>query len=181
MGSYTYNRLKPILKDKYDIKFARVAESGFFLTPKTIHSVLLIHDLSSKKAYLLDPSLHKYGPMENYDEYLYFDVGDTITGVQQKNPDVQFFVDFGTPLLIRNDFISSLSVGSYQGKFDKDNFILTIKANRRYKYAGRYGFAIRKYNGELDVTEDTWLGNEILTKEEIEKLKKTLTSWVENL
>jgi len=177
LASFAYHRIKPLLSNRYTIKFANVAESGFFLVPSSSHSILIIFDTLQSKAYLLDPALHRYGPVENFNDYLISSIGETIAGIDRKAVDVSFSVNHGEPMTIRNDFISMLSVEDCNGKFDKDNFVLAIRANRRYEYTGRYILALRKNAGNTQIFEDSWFENKALPPEDISLLKQTLSAW----
>lgn len=181
LADYVSHRLKPIIRDKYKIQFVRAAESGFFLAPNATHIVLLLTEMSSQKSYLIDPSLHRYGPAEDMEEYLFFNSEDKLDEIERKEKDVTFAMDHGTPLFIRNDFLLSLIMENCDGKFDRDNFIISIRANRRYRYSNRYIFAIRISNGKAEFFENTLLINQVLTPEELTKLRNKIVEWSENI
>lgn len=181
LASYTYNRIKPLLKNRYSVKFANVAESGFFLNPYATHVILIIYDELKKDAYLLDPTFHRYGPINDYHDYLFFSFGDKIEAMDKKQTDVSFQVNHAEPLTIRKNFISMLSIEDCNGNFDKDNFTLALRANRRYDYTGRYLFALRKNAGHIESYEDKWFENEALPPEDLNILKKKLTAWFYSL
>lgn len=177
LANYTYNKIYPIIKDQYNIKFVQVAESGFFLYPKASHIILVIYNDKTGESFMIDPSFQRYGPPEDFEDYLFFEYSDSIIGVAEKERDVSFPVETGIPLLIHNDFLSSFSVGSTDQKFDRNNFTLAIKANRKHHYAGRYIFGIRKKNGVTQIFEDNWIRNDVLPPQDIELLKKKITAW----
>ncbi|MDD5255917.1 MAG: hypothetical protein PHR11_07710, partial [Candidatus Omnitrophica bacterium] len=57
------------------------------------------------------------------------------------------------------------------------NFILTLAATRRFKFAGRYILALRKVNGQADILENAHLAHRLLSKNEYAALKKRLTEF----
>jgi len=177
LASYTYTHIRPVLPDRYTIKFARVAQSGFFLPPGGTHVILIIYDKLLSKGYLLDPSLHRYGPIDGYQDYLFDSFGEKIEGVNNKEEDVTFRVNHGMPVTIYNNFISMFSVEDCNGKFDKDNFILSIQSNHRYDYTGRYLFSIQKKEGRITFSEDQQSEKSSLSPEDSKTIKKTLTTW----
>ena len=181
LASYTYNRIKPFFTNRYIIKFSNVSESGYFLTPYGTHVILTVYDTLNSKVYLLDPTFHRYGPLDEYHDYLFFSMAESIEGINKKETDVSFSVNHGEPMIIRNNFISVLTIEDINGKFDKDNFILSIQANHRHEYTGRYVFALRKQDGHMDILEDKWFENITLPPEDIDVLKKRLTAWFYSL
>jgi len=70
-------------------------------------------------------------------------------------------------------------VTSVDGKFDKDNFIFVISANRRYKFAGRDIVMIGRHNKEFEDYEDKKMLEELLTPQEIKTLFDKLKSWMQ--
>jgi hypothetical protein len=87
-------------------------------------------------------------------------------------------VDQQTPLYIKNDFLLSFSVTSVDGKFDRDNFIFAISANRRHEFAGRDVVLIGRRNKEFEDFEDREFLNQLGTPEEIKALFDKLKSWI---
>jgi len=177
LASHVYDRVYPIIKDTYQIILANVAESGFFLAPTATHIVLLIYNSTTHEAYLLDPSFQRYGVADDFENYYFINYSDTLGHIAAAYRDVSFPVETGTPLFIHNNFISSFSVGSADEKFDKDNFTLAVKANRRNQYSGRYIFAIRKKDGQIQIFNNEWFNHAALPDEDINKLKKTVGRW----
>lgn len=181
LASYTYGKIYPIVKNRYGIVFVRVAESGFFLHPKATHIVLLLYDVDTQDAYLLDPTFKRYGHVESFSNYVLFDFNDTIEGIPERDRDVSFSVDTGTPLVIYNDFISVLSVNSVDGKFDRNNFSLQITASRKHQYSGRYVFGFRKKDGINEFFEDPWIRKDVMSSRDIQRMKKKIISWAEKI
>lgn len=177
LAAYTHRKIKPILKDQYTIEFLRAAESGFFLRPYSSHIILVISDKKTQERYFLDPSFARYGKEEDFEDYLFFDAVDVFAILQEQKTDVSFLADFGTPVLIKENFLLYFMVESVEGKFDKDNFVLAVTANKRYKYSGRYVYALRKRNGEKQTHTNEWLLHRLLTPDEAKKLLDKITEW----
>ena len=181
LASYTYSRIKPFLSDRYTIKFAHVTQSGFFHKPGDSHVILIIYDRLQSNGYLIDPSLHRYGPVNSYRDYLYYGFADSLDWVDNKQIDVSFQVNQGMPLLIHNGLISFLIIRDCNGAFDKDNFILSVQVYRRFQYTGENVFVIKKQDGRTEFYENKQLENQALSSEDINVIKKTLVSWFHSL
>jgi glutamate 5-kinase len=138
-------------------------------------------DKSDNQVYLLDPSFHKYARMKDLPEYHVLNIQDTLSFEKDKSHDVSFGVDQAMPLYIRNDSLLSFAVTSVDGKFDRDNFILVISANRRFKFAGRDIVVIGRRNKEFEDFEDKAILNQLLTSEEIKTLFDKLKNWLEKI
>jgi hypothetical protein len=174
LAASIFKPVRHLFGPDYSIKFAKVSESGFFLAPQSTHIVLLAQHKSSGASYVIDPSFHRYGRQDDLDQYLFFGVEDSLSFVDQKAPDITFEADHAMPLLIRNNFLIHFSVGKAEGKFDRNNFSLSCVATERYKFSGRYLFAIRKINGETQQFENKWLIPEILSPEDCQTIRNAL-------
>jgi hypothetical protein len=181
LATYLFEKIKPMLDGRYEIKFAMVGESGFFSGGQSNHIVLLLVDRSDKQAYLIDPSFHKYARIKDLPEYHVLNIQDTLSFVKDKSTDISFGVDQAIPLYIKNDFLLSFAVTSVDGKFDKDNFIFVIAANRRYKFAGRDIVMIGRHNKEFEDFENKIFLDQLLTPDEIKTLFDKLKSWFEQV
>jgi len=181
LATYLFEKIKPLLDGRYAVNFAMVTESEFFSGAQSNHIVLLLVDRTDNQVYLLDPSFHKYARMKDLPEYQVIDIQDTLSFVKDKSHDVSFGVDQAIPLYIKNDFLLSFAVTSVDGKFNKDNFIFVISANRRNKFAGRDIVVIGRRNKEFEDYEDKALLNELLTPNEIKILFDKLKTWLEKV
>lgn len=181
LATFLFEKIKPMLDGRYEVKFAMVTESGFFANGQSNHIVLLLVDKSEGQVYLIDPSFHKYARMKDLPEYHVLNVQDTLSFEKDKSHDVSFRVDQAIPLYIKNDFLLSFSVTSVDGKFDKDNFIFVISAIRRYKYAGRDIVLIGRRNKVFEDVQDQVLLTNLLTPQEIRILFDKLKSWIEQV
>ncbi len=177
LSAYVSHGLKAILKNEYRVVYARVAEAGFFLRPQSSHTVLLFSKDPKSEIYLLDPAFGRYGKKDDFDDYLFFETMDKLPLLDQKIKDVVIGADNLTPILIKNNYLVLFSVGSVDGKFDKNNFELSISANHRYKFAGRYIFAIRKANGKTQEFQNKWMIEQMLSPQEFELLRAKIVGW----
>ncbi len=181
LATFLFEKIKPLLSGQYEVKFAMTTEPGFFATGQSNHIVLLLVDRSDKQVYLIDPSFHKYARMKDLAEYHVLNIQDTLSFVKDQSHDVSFGVDQAIPLFIKKDVLLSFAVTSVDGKFDKDNFIFAISANRRYKFAGRDIVLIGRRNKEFEDFEDKALLNQLMTPDEIKILFDKLKSWIERV
>jgi hypothetical protein len=181
LATFLFEKIRPLLDRRYEVKFAMVSESGFFSADLSNHIVLLLVDQSDGQVYLIDPSFHKYAKIKDLPEYHVVGIQDTLSFVRDKSHDVSYGVDQAIPLYIKNDFLLSFAVTSVDGKFDKDNFIFVISANRRYKFAGRDIVLIGRRNKEFEDVQDKDILNGLLTQDEIKVLFDKLKSWIEQV
>jgi len=182
LAGYVYQNIKTLFDNKYSITFLRVSESGYFLSPQSSHIVLLIRDKENPKnnTFILDPSFHRYGHIEDFDEYNFFGSSPSLDFITQKDPDGSFDIEHGMPILIHNDFLLSLMVEKAGDKFDINNFTIALAATQRYKFSGRYLFAIRKKDGKEEIYENKFLTEEILNSEEYAHLREKIVFLFKN-
>lgn len=178
LATFTFEKIKPLLDGRYEVKFAMVTESGFFAAGQSNHIVLLLGDKADKQIYLIDPSFHKYARLKDLPEYQVQDIKDTLSFVKDRSHDISFNADQAIPLYIKNDFLLSFSVTSVDGKFDRGNFIFVISAMRRYKFAGRDIVVIGRRKRRFEDFEDRRMLNDLLTPDEIKILFDKLKSWI---
>jgi len=181
LATFLFERIKPLLDRRYEVKFARVTEPGFFSAAQSNHIVLLLVDKSENQIYLIDPSFHQYAKMKDLTQYHVLNIQDTMSFEKDKSHDVSFGVDQAAPLYIKGDFLLSFAVTSVDGKFDKDNFIFVIAANRRNKFAGHDIVVIGRHNKELEDFEDKSFLGLLLTPDEINMLFAKIKSWIEDI
>ena len=178
LATYVYEKIKPLLGVRFEVMFAMATESGFFAADKSNHIVLLMVDRALHEAYLIDPSFHKYARMKDLPEYHVLDIQDTLFFEKDKSPDISFSVDDAIPLYIKEDFLLSFSVISVGGKFDKDNFLFVVSAQRRYKFAGQDILAVGRRNKQLEDFQNKILLQHLLTPDEIKALEDKFNSWL---
>jgi hypothetical protein len=178
LATYLFEKIRPILDDSYDLKFAKVTESSFFPTEDSNHIVLLLADKATKQIYILDPSFHVYGRAKDLAGYRVLDIQDTLSFIKDQSHDVSFGANQATPLYIKNDILLSFAVTSIDGKFDRDNFIFVISANRRSKSRSRDIVIIGRRNKEFQDFQDKAILEQLLTPAEINTLFEKLKSWI---
>ena len=168
LAAYTYEKIQLLFDRKYVIEFVRAIESGYFISPRASHYVLMIHEPSffSTATYVLDPSFRRYGPIEDFEDYLFFEKMITLPFMEEKNRSKIFTVGSGTPIIIKKGFLMMLVVEKNGDKFDRDNFVMAFTATHRHKYAGRYIYALRKNEGETEVLENKHTASLILGSKE---------------
>jgi len=179
LAAYVYKKIVPFMKDHFEILFLEASESGFFLRPHSTHILLLLIDKITHEHYFIDPSFQRYGKEEDFSDYQFFGAVDPLTHLASLKTNVSFGVDLETPLLIRKNFLLCLGAESLEGKFDKDNFELTITANKRHDYSGREIFVLRRRNGKTETFSNEWLLHQLLTHEESQKIFGKMTGWFE--
>ncbi len=177
LAAYTYRKIHPLFGDDYLILFVRAAEAGFFLRPLSSHTVLAIIDKNTKERFFLDPSFGRYGREADFSEYMFFEVVPPEIHLNGLKPDVVFGVDSGTPIFIREKFILYLTVESVEGRFDKDNFILSITANKKHEFSGRYVYALKVLDGKPRRFRNDALLKRFLSQEEAGSLLNRLDQW----
>jgi hypothetical protein len=178
LATYLFEKIKPLVSPRYDLKFAMVGESGYFSGGRNNHIVLLMGDSQQKELYLIDPSFHKYGRLKDMADYHLLNVQDALSFVTNKSHNVAFSVDQATPLYIKNDFLLSFSVTSIDGKFDRDNFMFVISATERYKFAGRDILMVGRRNKQFEDYADKAMLNALLPPEDTRELFDKLKKWI---
>jgi hypothetical protein len=133
--------------------------------------------------YIIDPSFEKYENMNDLDDYWFFETSDALAFKEAKETDVFFSIDHGTPVFIKKDFLVTLTVEKVDNKCDRKNFALTLQATRRYKYSGRYLFALRIHEGKLEKFENEFLAKQVLGDNETEyvELRSQMLRWFEGI
>jgi len=171
-------RIQPLFGDQYSMVFVHCAESGYFLGPRSSHYVLKLTDSANPgNVFVIDPSFARYGRLEAFEDYLFYDASDRIFFEK----DVFFAAGVAMPIVIRRDFIVDLSVEGGEDEFDRDNFTIALVCTRRYRFSGRYIFALRLIHGLPQVYENKALAEFLLDEGMYKTLKARLTGWfVEN-
>ncbi len=179
LSDYVYRKVKPLFGDRYSILFVHSAESGYFLGPRSSHYVLKITEQARpSNVYIIDPSFGRYGRLEDFADYLFYDANDRI----YFENDAVLESPSGLPVLITKGFIVDLSVENTDDKFDPLNFSMTLSATRQYHFSGRYIFALRVKEGNIQWFEDKELAAWLVGNEVYKKLRTRLTGWfIENI
>lgn len=170
LAAYTYEKIRPLFSDRYNIWFVKCAQSGYFLGPESSHIVLFIKDIDNGYTYVLDPSFRRYGNLAEFEDYMFFENIDTLSFVKNRENFVTLPVNSSMPLLIRKDYLLSFVVEDNNGLYDEDNFVFAIASTKKYNFAGRYIFAMRMNGGKLQRMENQAIINPVLKNGEYKKL-----------
>ncbi len=184
LSAYVFQKIQPIFRNQdYKIEFVKAAEAGYFLGPKASHKVLQVtgNPPTKENTFIIDPSFHKYGNIDNFDDYFFFEKSDTPDFLPNQGKDIFFPVNHGTPILIRNGLLLSMGIEESNGKFDQNNFIISLTATKQYKYSDRYVFAIRLADGKPESFENKVLAQELLTPTEYLTLRTRLIGWFKSI
>lgn len=176
LTSYVYDRIRPMLPKAYDIRFLRTGESGFFFSKEGTRMVLCIIEpsLLGNKIYILDPSFKKYGKIEDFEDYVFLEEKTYPVLRKETDADLVLHVDAATPLVIEKDFMLWLGVESIVNKFDRDNYSLSLVANRKHNYFVKTIFSIIKKSGQVEERENKDLALLLLKPERYNNLKEKI-------
>ena len=180
LAAYTYEKVKPILGDQYNILFVRSGQSGFFLTPDASHILLKIIEKNKPKdqepsVYILDPSFKRYGPLDQFEDYQFFEERPSLPFVENKETDLTLPVGFSIPLWIEKDYLVSFVVEGIHEKFNSDNFGIALLVTKRHAFMSRYVLALQKKEGQPWDLENEPLIEGIIEKDQYQKIRKKIT------
>ncbi len=187
LAAYAYQKIKPLLEDRYKITFVSVSESGFFPRPSGTHYVLRITDTSTLffggllASYIVDPSFHRYQRFQECEDYEFNAEIESLDLLEKKNKDIVTGIKKTIPLVIHNNYLISLGVEGAGALFDKDNFTLALTATRQYRYTGRVLLAFRLYKGKVRILKDEALTEQLIKKREYDHLYNRLKELFEDL
>lgn len=178
LAAYVYGLVKPLFGGSYEIEFARAVQSGYFQAPKATHMVLFISPKNRTKRaediFVLDPSFHRYGRIDEFEDYMFMEKMKHIAFAENKDRDMTFPISRSFPLLIKKNYLLAVVIEDVNGLFDRDNFVIAVTVTKKYNFAGRYLFAIRSVNGDKQVFENKLLSRNLLNEKEYETIKKRI-------
>ncbi len=176
LAIYAKERIEPLLSDSYQIKTVRAKETNFFFSPEASHVVLEIKEKGLfSNIYILDPSFKRYGHISEFEDYIFLEkVGCNYQQIKEDNFNEILPIRGSSPLIIKKNYLLSLTVEDNNGRFGPDNFILSLGANKKHKFAGRYVFAIRNNQGVTEQMENEALAKDILNKKEYQQIKSKM-------
>lgn len=177
LASYIRDDISKIFGRNYTIRLVQASQAGYFLLPQSSHYVLSAQSKVDGKQYIIDPSFHRYGSVETFDDYFFFNSYDSIEPIEKGETDAVFRVSVATPLLIVNDYMIDLQVDRYENHFDKDNFVIAVSATKQYKYSGRRIFVLMMRNGQPAKFENKELGRRFFSPVEYDQLTNLVFSW----
>jgi hypothetical protein len=177
LAIYMHQKIQPLFDHRFRIRLVRAAESGFFPPPRGTHFVLTITDITdpfAPKTFVLDPAFRRYGPVEDFEDYVLQEEKGFLSFVTDRGRDETHPVNHGTPLFIRNQAMLGFAVRDTDGRLDPENYSLALSVTRKHKYYSRPVLLFRKKNGQIETLEDPALVDEILKSGEYARIKKRL-------
>ena len=177
LSAHVYDRLRPRLDPSYGVEFVRVAESQFFPASLSAHYVLRILQQQpggEPKTYILDPSFHRYGPLSDFEDYLFYEPLKELEFVSHKSVSETMPIGTGMPLILHSKVLVGLVLGREGDRFDKDHYRLSLVATFRYRYAGRRMLSIRRIGPRTAVVENKETVRKALPLSEYEPLRRRL-------
>ncbi len=182
LAAFTYQKVKPLLDEKYLVRFARAAESNFFPAPLNTHFVLtVVSRLDPQEIYILDPSFHRYGPLKEFDNYLFFEHLSTLRFYSQKSSHNVEVVNRAVPVLIENDTKFSLIVKPESDRFDSRHYAVAILTTHKNMYMPRTIYKVAMNDGKRSVSEDAEEEKRLLDTPEYVSLKKIVNQFFDNI
>lgn len=184
LAVHTYEQIQTLFKDQYDIRFIPVAEAGFFPYPYGSHTGICIvqRKLFGDKVYFLDPTYHRYGDIASFNDYCFNGSSARYLTLQtEHNTDETQVVNSITPLVIRENYLIGLSVEVVGDRFDKNNFVISILATRKYRYSGRHIYALKMAGGRYYEIEDEGMARLLLQDIEYDQLRDKVKKMFERI
>ena len=180
LAAEVYRRIQPIFGPEYQIEFVRAAQAGYFLSPQASHTLLRI--TRDSDVYILDPSFRRYGPIREFEDYLFFESYRELPFIQYRDPDLKMPVQNSTPLMIEKNYLLSFVVEGVQGRYDENNYTAALTLTRKNNYAGRIIFALRKNQGMNEIFENRSLVvPNLLNDREYQELRDKMVALYEGL
>jgi hypothetical protein len=182
LAAYTGRKVAPLFGNDYEIEYVRSEQAGFFLSPQASHMVVRVTKKTfPKDIYIIDPSFHRYGTLEDFEDYLFYEASEELPIFRDKIPDEMYRVGTCSPLIIKKQYLLALLVEPLGGKFDEDNFVLALTATKRYHFAGRYVCALRMNHGEAEQFENKQFIGTLLKPEEYEILRDKMAKFFDSI
>lgn len=178
LTAYVFQKLRPVLGERYLLEFAWVSEPEFFGTLESRHIILTITDPVNREAFMLDPSFHRYGRPGVFPRYVFYEARDTLATIRDRERDVTFKIGETMPLVIRSGVLVVFSVDPANGVLDPKNISLTVSALGRRSPSGRHLFAVYKESGKVDVLRREAMPASLLTDHEQTHLVQKMISWM---
>jgi hypothetical protein len=184
LAAYTYNKIRPLLdRDRFKIDFLEVSESSYFQYGFGTHIILRIIDrkeLPRPKSYFVDPSFHRYGNIEHFENYEMLSSHASLAILDEMRTDEYYPVGYGPPITINREMLLSLSVDTVENQFNQDYFKVSLIASKRYSYRGQILFSYEMRAGQVSLTHSTDTQTKWIEIDMIEKLKNRLIVLIES-
>lgn len=179
LSRYVYKKIKPIFpQDRYEIFFEKARERDYFFAPQATHFLLTVLDKESSVKYLIDPSFKRYGRIEDFEEYEFFDrLAPESFIASNRSSDKSFNIDSASPVFIRDGYLVVFSVESVEGKVDRNHFILSISAVKHQAQSGEYVLGLKYVDGYIQTYSNDKLMRRLLKPDEVTKFQQRLLQW----
>ncbi len=177
LATYLHDPVRALFDDAYRVQLVRVSQAQFFPAPISAHYVLRIAQADKDKEedprgiYILDPSLKRYGPLADFEDYLFFDPKDRLEFARKRNPDETFHLGQGTPLVLRPNLQVGLVISADGRQFDAEHYRLILGVTRPYHYTARTLLLIRRRGARVEVIEQSSEGSRALGKQDYQQLR----------
>lgn len=184
LSAYVYPRVRALLPQEYAIEFARVSESAFFPSPIASHYVLQITPMrpgEPPQPYILDPSFHRYGPLDDFEDYLFHETLPELTFMRSRNPDETYPAGYGMPLILHSKAMLGLVVAREHRRFDRDHYRVSLVATFRHRYASRNLLTIRRREGRVEVIENAALARQLFSAVDYARLRQRFFELVQGM
>jgi hypothetical protein len=186
LSTYVYQQIKPVFAGEYSIDFVRVLESGYFFTPQSSHTILLLSKRNEVRSLntelVIDASFHRYGKLDDFDNYLFVEVMDSRDFEREKFTNITGSVNSGVPILIKNDQIVVLSFEDVEGIFDRENFSISLITKNKNKFAtNNLLFMLSKQGGKVRKIENKSVGEYLLTYIGYHELSQRIIEWFNSI
>jgi hypothetical protein len=181
LSYHVYQKIGPLLEDKYTTELWLCAESKFFPFMIGDHIVVRItnNGLLTDNVYIIDPTYGRYGRLEDFDDYVFVKSSNLGLFLSQ-NTDDRLEVGVTTPVLLKKQYLISLGVVRVNGVFDSQNFGIALILSRPHRYISRAVAEVRKNKGETETGGFTKLPREIETRE-FYALRKRMIEFFEQI
>ncbi len=179
LARYVYKQIEPLFpKDRYEIYFEKAREKDYFFAPQATHILLTVFDKETSIKYMIDPSFKRYGRIDDFDEYMFFNREAPEVFIRSNRSTDKFFnVDSASPIFIRDGYLVVFSVESVDGKIDRNQFILSISAVKRQAEKGEYIMGLKYVDGYIQTYSDDKLMRRLLKPDEVTKFQQRLLQW----
>lgn len=178
LSTYVAEQIRPLFDPAaYTFEFVRVAESQFFPSSIAVHYALRILEArppEPPRIYVLDPSFRRYGPIEDFEDYLFYEPRSEMAFVTTRNTDETFPAGQATPLLLHSKVMLGLVIAPEGRRFDPQHYRLSLVATFRHRYMSRRILTIRHLGDRVEVIENAQLARQAVPAGEYAALRTRL-------
>lgn len=177
LATHVADQLRPRLQPQQTLEFVRVAESQFFPSSVAAHYALRILEAQPPdppRIYILDPSFRRYGPIEDFEDYLFYEPRSEMAFVSTRATDETFPAGQATPLLLHSKVMLGLVIAHEGRRFDPEHYRLSLVATFRHRYMSRRILSIRRLGDRIEVIENAKLARQAVPAGEYAALRARL-------